>query len=97
VELVLAVGVGSHTAIVAGGYEIGVEECSTSQQKVELDFVVAGEAWVGSATPVILCDEVVDNMTLELALEVEEVVGDSDRVTYAARVVYILDGTATLV
>ena len=51
---------------------------------------------MGRAAPVVLGDEVVDDVALELALEVEEVVGDSQRVAHAAGVLYVFDGAAAL-
>ena len=82
--------------VVAGGDVVGVQEHRPSQQEVELDLVVAGEARMWRAAPVVLPAEVVDHVGLELALEVHHVVGNADRLADASRVVDVLDGAAPL-
>ena len=67
------------------------------QQRAELHLVVAGEAGVGRAAAGVLADEVVDDVFLELALQVEHVVADAERVGGGAGVVRVFDGAAALV
>ena len=80
----------------AGRDVVGVQEHGPAQQEVELDLVVAGEARVRRAPPVVLLAEVVDYVGLELALEVHDVVGDADGLAYAAGVVDVLHRAAAL-
>ena len=80
----------------AGGDVFGVQEERPAQKEVELDLVVAGEAGVRSAAPVVLAAEVVDDVLLELALEVHDVVRDAYGLADAAGVVHVLYGAAAL-
>ena len=85
-----------YAGVVAGRDVVGVQEERPAKQEVELDLVVAGEAGVRSAAPVVLAAEVFDDVLLELALEVHDVVGNAYGLADAAGVVDVLDRAAAL-
>ena len=80
-----------------GGDVIGVHEERATQQEVELDLIVASEARVRRASPIVLAHEVVDDMLLELALEVHVVMARANCIAHAARVLHILYRAAPLI
>ena len=82
--------------VVPGGYVVGVQEHGTPEQEVELDFVIARETGMRSPAPVILFDEIVDDVGLKLALEVLHVVGDADGLAHPAGVLDVLYRAAPL-
>ena len=80
----------------ARGDVVCVQEHGPAEEEVELDLVVAGQAGVGCSAPTVLLDEVVDHVLLELALEVEDVMGSVDELAYSSGVVHVLDRAAAL-
>ena len=89
--------VGFDAGVVAGGDVAGVEHPGALGQKAELDLVVAGNAGMGGAPAFVLALEVVDDEGAELALDVEDVVGDAEDAADGAGVFDVVDGAAAAV
>ena len=81
----------------AGGHVLGVQGRRPGRKKVELDLVVAGDAGMGGASVAVLGAKVVDNVGLELPLDVENVMRDSQSLAHPPGVFHVVQGTAPLV
>src|SRR6185503_10263994 len=72
--------------VVPGGNGARVPRVRPCQQRAELDVAIAGDAWHRGAAGAVLVGEARDDRAVELALAVEEVVGDTQRARHSARV-----------
>jgi hypothetical protein len=71
------------------GQVFSPERQDLAQEEIKLDLLVAGNAGVGRPPLRILATEVVNHMTLELRLEIEDVEGDAKKLTYPTSVIGI--------
>src|SRR5262249_45829445 len=78
----------------ARGARLGGKSHPTLDQRGELQVAVAVHAGDGRASRRVLAHEIGDDVVLELALEVDDVVGDADGGRDPARVVEIVERAA---
>jgi hypothetical protein len=81
--------------IVPGGDAVGTDLACGDEELVELEVVVAESAGDGCAACKVFGDEGLDDLGFEAVLLVDDVVGDVELIGYVARVVDVVDGTAT--
>jgi hypothetical protein len=87
-------GVEIDARVVAGGDKLGVESRGTLSERRELQVAVAMNAGNGRPAACVLVHEIRDHLIGELALEVDDVVRDTDAGRDTPRVVQVVDGTA---
>ncbi len=73
---------------------VGADLASGGEELIELEVIVAESAGNRRAAGEVLVDERTDDLGLEPVLRVDEVVGNAEVLGDAARVVYVVDGTA---
>jgi hypothetical protein len=71
-------GRGLHPGVVPGGDRIEAQLGGPRQEAVELEMAIAGHTGVGGAPGGVIGDVGVDDLAVELATEVEDVVGDPE-------------------
>ena len=86
----------AHARVVSGGDALGSDLPGGVQQLVELHVIVAKRAGDGGASLEVIVNERADDGLLELALEIDHVIGDAEVLGDAARVVDVVDGAAAM-
>ncbi len=82
------------TGVVSGGDGIGAQSPGSIEQRGELQIAVAARAGQRRASRRVLADEVRDHLFLELALEIQDVVGDIDGSRHPPGVVQVVERAA---
>jgi len=83
-----------HLRVMAGRDGLGPECFGALHERRKLQVAVAVNAWNRRTSRRVLAHEIRDDVLLELALEIDDVVGDPDRARHAPRVVEIVDSAA---
>jgi hypothetical protein len=83
-----------HACVVSGRDRVGAEAGRAIDERRELQVAVAMRAGKGRAARGVLPDEVRDDLLVELPLEIQDVVWDTDRRCHFPSIVQIVERTA---
>ena len=89
-------GIVAHARVVPGGDALGADLPRGREKLVELHVVVAKRARNRRAALEIIVDERAHDRLLELALEIDHVIGNAQMLGDAARVVDVVDRAAAM-
>ena len=84
-----------HLCVVSGSDTVSANLPGYNKKLVKLQVIVAETAGDGRASGKVLVDEGTDNVALETLFVIDHVVGDADGFGHAARIVDVVEGTAT--
>jgi len=81
---------------VAGGQGAGADLLGLTQEEIELDLRVAGDAGIGGAPLLVVDQEGIDDAPVELLLDIEHVVGNVEPRSHPAGVFDGVEGAAAV-